>query len=178
MHRGDLAVFRVLQDLLGETCEIRRGRVLAGAVVAAGIDEVRVFQTERRRALVHAPDEGRPAVVRERPAGIVGRMHDGCGQELARTQLLAGAQADAAAALAGGGTAHHHRLVELAALQHQERGHHLGKAGRCVPLVLARGPQHAAVALHDVRVGDPREAVFDRPRGHGREQHGDEHTAR
>src|SRR5947208_1275900 len=103
-----------------------------------------VAQTERESALVHARYEPRAAMVGERPAGVVRRMHDRRGEEVARAQQLAGAKADAAAVFARRSAAHHYGLVELAALEHEERGHHLREARGRMARVLRRGPQHAA----------------------------------
>ena len=158
----------VLHRLLGQAREIRRGGVLAMAVVAAGIDELRVAQPQRGGALVHACDEGDAEVVGERAAGVVRRAHHHRGEEIARAQLVARLEANAAPGLARGGAAHGDDVVEASRFERDERAHHLGEARRRHAQLRIAGPDDQAVALHEIRVGNARKTILHRvrrPRG-------------
>src|SRR5688572_1199321 len=154
----------MLHDLLGEARDVGGARVLPLAVVAAGIGELRVGEAEHEGAAVHGLDEyfyRTAQMLGERPARIVRRAHHRRGEEIARAQLLARLEPDARAGRLQHAAADFHRLIEPAALEGDERGHQLGEAGRGESCLGLAGPQDDAVALDQVRAGDPGIRIVD-----------------
>ena len=126
--------------------------------------------------VVHRRDEALRAgrqVLGERAAGVVRRAHHRRREQVARAQALARLEADARTGRLQHAAADGHGLIEPAALEREQRGHHLGQARRRQPRRSAE-PAHSnyAVTLDQVGGGDPRERVFDpsieqkRPRRH------------
>ena len=152
---GDLAERGLFQRRLKNAAEVTRGGVVVVIVQAAGVCEVRVLAAELGGLLVHEVNEALPGpahMAGEHVRSVVAGRKQQAGQQVLHRYLLSGLDAAHHAVLAELREIvrlDRDHIVEARALEHEQRGHDLGRRGREAPRIGVLGKKHLSVVAID-----------------------------